>query len=295
LEDAVDVADSYSSIKNGKLQQNILYNINLNEARCIGENNSRGKIIYNILNTIFKSADTTKNIDLSAALGIPPIYTVNPNSLKDDSGRIVQQVFFYGDEDGKNFFPKYLSAFNSKDWKIDNSNKEWVTIRANNKSKNIIYVNRPLNNNNNLDDSAQVHLNKYLDKLGIIPTIITHRGHSYWLQRTINRMPGDSKIILLGSCGGYKNLSTLIANNPEAHIISTKQIGTGDINQYITNTINQYLLSGNSIVWRSMWSNLTNVFAKQPAKVKENWDDYVPPYKNLGALFLKAYNKLQNE
>ena len=104
-------------------------------------------------------------------------------------------------------------------------------------------------------------------------------------------MAGDAKIIVLGSCGGYKNLSQLIELNPDAHIISTKQIGTGNINQFVTNTLNQNLLSGKTIIWRSLWSSITASFAKQPKDIKEAWDDYVPPYKNLGAIFLKAYNK----
>jgi hypothetical protein len=294
LEDAVDVADSYSSINNKKLQTNILSYVAANETRCNNEGNRRGKIIYNLLNTIFLSADSTKNIDLSKALGIPPIYNIDNKALSDDSGRIVQQVFFYGDEDGKQFFPQYIAAFNNKDWKIDNTNKEWVTIRSAVNGKNIIYVNRPLNNDKNLDDTAQVHLGLYLNKISLNPTVVTHRGHSYWLPRTIDRMPGNGKIILLGSCGGYKNLSKLIELNPDAHIISTKQIGTGLINQALTNTLNQSFLKGNGIEWRQMWGGLSAQFSKDK-KLKETWDDYVPPYKNLGAIFLKAYNKKAEE
>ncbi|MFN8250615.1 MAG: hypothetical protein U0V75_01940 [Ferruginibacter sp.] len=291
LEDAVDVADSYSSISNKNLQANVLNYVAQNEKRCSDENSKRGKIIYSLLNTIFLSADTTKNIDLSAELGIPPIYTLDNKLLTDDSGRIVQQVFFYGDDDGKKFFPSYIAAFSSKEWKIDNSNPEWVSIRSLAGPKIWIYVNRPLNNDKNLDDTAQVHLNNYLRKNDITPTIITHRGHSYWLPRTIDRMPGDAKIILLGSCGGYKNLSQLIEQNPDAHIISTKQIGTGNINQFVTNSLNQNLLANKPIVWKSFWNSISSSFAKQPKDIKEAWDDYVPPYKNLGAIFLKAYNK----
>jgi hypothetical protein len=104
-------------------------------------------------------------------------------------------------------------------------------------------------------------------------------------------MKGDAKIIVLGSCGGYKNLNQLIEINPEAHIISTKQIGTGNINQIITNKLNQILLAGKTVVWRTMWDDLSLFFAKQPKDIKEAWEDYIPPYKNLGAIFIKAYNK----
>ncbi len=291
LEDAVDVADSYSSINNKNLQANILNYVNENEQRCIADNNKRGSIIYSLLKTIFLSADSTNKIDLSTAIGIPPVYTIDNKLLTDDSGRIVQQVFFYGDEDGRKFFPQYISAFANKEWKIDNSNKEWVTITGAKNPKVIIYVNRPLNNDKNLDDSAQIHLNTYLRKNNLTPTVITHRGHSYWLPRTIDRMPGDAKIILLGSCGGYKNLSQLIEQNPEAHIISTKQIGTGNINQIITNALNKNFLAGGTLEWKLLWTGISQFYSKQPKDLKEIWDDYIPPYKNLGAIFLKAYNK----
>jgi len=291
LEDAVDVADSYSSISNKKLQANILSYVNENEKRCINTNNTRGKIIYSILKTIFLSADSTNKIDLSTAIGIPPIYSIDNKALMDDSGRIVQQVFFYGDEDGKTFFPQFINSFSSKEWSINNNNKEWVEIKALKGPKEYIYVNRPLNNDKNLDDSAQVHLNTYLEKNDMKPSIVTHRGHSYWLPRTMSRMAGDAKIVVLGSCGGYKNLNKLIDINPEAHIISTKEIGTGNINQVITNKLNQILLSGKPVAWKGFWDDLSVYFAKQPKDIKEAWDDYIPPYKNLGAIFIKAYNK----
>jgi hypothetical protein len=291
LEDAVDVADSYSSINNKKLQANILTYVGENEQRCIKEKSNRGKIIYSLLKTIFLSADSSNKIDLSEAIGIPPIYTIENKKLTDDSGRIVQQVFFYGDEDGLSFFPRFMGSFSPKQWSINNNNKEWVEIKSLTLPKVWVFVNRPLNNDKNLDDSAQIHLNNYLKQNNLKPTLITHRGHSYWLDRTISRMAGDAKIILLGSCGGYKNLSKLIDINPDAHIISTKQIGTGDINTVIASELNQILLSGKPLIWRNMWDGLAAQFAKQPKGVKENFDDYVPPYKNLGAIFIKAYNK----
>ncbi len=291
LEDAVDVADSYSSINNKNLQANILKYVKENEQRCSDNNNNRGNVIYSLLKTIFLSADSVNNIDLATEIGIPPIYNIENKALADDSGRIVQQVFFYGDDDGKKFFPSYINSFSAKDWKINSTNKEWVEIKSIKESKVWIYVNKPLNNDKNLDDTAQIHLNAFLNKNNLKPSVVTHRGHSYWLNRTMARMAGDAKIVVLGSCGGYKNLSHLIEINPAAHIISTKQIGTGNINQIITNKLNQLLLSGKPIVWKTMWDELSLFFARQPKEIKEGFDDYIPPYKNLGAIFIKAFNK----
>ena len=41
-----------------------------------------------------------------------------------------------------------------------------------------------------------------------------------------------------------------------------------------------------------MWASLTKLFsADQNKTLLESWEDYIPPYKNLGAIFIKAYNK----
>lgn len=289
LEDAVDVADSYSSINDEKLQSTILGYVMENEKKCIQGNNVRGKTIYGLLKSIFLSADSTNKIDLTNILGIPSIYEIESKDIQDDSGRIIQQVYWYGDEDGKTYFPFFISSFSPKEWKIT-ANKEWYEIRSL-KGNVWIYANRPLDNDANLDDSAQIHLNNYLAENNMQPAVVVHRGHSYWLPRTIRQMSGNAKIVVLGSCGGYKNLNDIIESNPDAHIISTKEIGAGDINRPILNYLNQTFESGSKLVWKNMWAALTKLFSTDPNKnVRESWEDYIPPYKNLGAIFLKGYN-----
>jgi len=293
LEDAVDVADAYSSITDPKLLRTIYNYVKENEEKALLEENKRGAVIYGLLKTIFKSADSSSAIDLTSTLGIPSIYEVRPADLQDDSGRIVQQVFFYGDEDGNNIFQPFLNSFSSKEWTITQKN-EWVEIKSlRGRGRVWVYANKPLDYDQNLDDSAQVHLANYLEENNIHPSVVVHRGHSYWLPGTISRMPSNVKIVVLGSCGGYKNLNKIIDVCPEANIISTKEIGTGEINRPILNYLNQSFLSGKYIVWKNMWSSLTNTFSHDPSKeLYESWLNYIPPYRNLGAIFIKAYNKM---
>jgi len=289
LEDVTDVADSYSSINNKKLLLTILDNVKENEEQCINDNNEKGKVIYGLHKNIFLSSDTAAHIDLKAMAGIPSIYEVDKKTLQDDSGRVIQQVFFYGDEDGKVYFPLFLNSFSAKEWKITRK-QEWVEIKSI-KDKIWIFANQPLDYDANLDDSAQVHLNDYLEENNLYPSVVIHRGHSYWLPGTISRMSPNAKIVILGSCGGYKNLNKILEVSPDAHIISTKEIGAGDINRPILNSINQALLYNNKIVWKDMWSSLNTLFAHDKNKnIRESWDNYIPPYRNLGAIFIKAYN-----
>jgi hypothetical protein len=290
LEDATDVADSYSSINDKKLQHTILEYVEENEAQNLDDNNENGVVIYNLLKNIFLSADSSKHINLTEIANIPSIYEIEKSNLQDDSGRIIQQVFFYGDEDGKIYFGPFLNSFSPREWKVTKK-PEWVEIKSL-KGNVWIYANLPLDYDANLDDSAQVHLNNYLEEQDIYPNIVIHRGHSYWLPGTISRMPINAKIVLLGSCGGYKNLNKILEISPDAHIISTKEIGAGDINRPIMTYLNQSLINADKIVWKDMWRNLTQTFNQDKNKaVRESWESYIPPYKNLGAIFIKAYNK----
>jgi hypothetical protein len=293
LEASVDVADAYSSVTNKSLQKSMLDNVKNFETKAIENNNKKGKVVYGLLKTIFLSLkDST--INLTKEIGIPPIFDVANKYVQDGKGKIIEQVFFYGDKDGKDFFPRFRNTFSAKDWKITDK-KEWIEA-ASLKGNIVLYANKPLDSDANQDDTAQVHLGKYLIEQGLTPSVIVHRGHSYWLNRTMDRMPGDAKIVLLGSCGGYQNLNKILEINPDAHIISTKEIGAGDINTPILNTINGAFMNGTDLSWRKMWDTLTKSFAKDPSKaIRDSWENYIPPYKNLGAIFLKAYSLKMNE
>jgi hypothetical protein len=290
LEDAVDVADSYGSITNADLQRSMLANVEWNEQRCTKENNERGKKIYGLLKMIFLSADPKNGVDLSKEIGIPPIYTMANNYLTDDSGRVIEQVFFYGDKDGKESFASYLTSFPRSDWAITQK-PEWIEIRSIKGKPVLIFANLPLDNETDKDAKAQKDLISYLDSKGLKPSVVIHRGHSYHLPYTIEQLPENAKIIMLGSCGGYQNLKTILKYAPEAHIISTKQTGTKNVNKPIIEALDNAFQTGSNIDWRQMWTSLTTSFNKAPKDVRETFEDYIPPQKNLGALFIKAFNK----
>jgi len=293
LEEAVDVADSYSSImdKNPGLANFILHEVKWNLERNVTSANKRGVVIYNLLKTLFESADTTNRIDLAAQLGISSIYNVDYPSLTDDSGRVVQQVFFYGDEDkdGQNSYENFMKMFTKKsDWKVE-QNDQWTSITSLKGKPVSIYANKPLLGPDDPDAKAQAMLNSYLVENNLKPSIIIHRGHSYHLPSTLKQLVPTAKIVVLGSCGGYNNLNEVLSVCEEAHIISSKQVGTRTVNEPILQSINTHLLAGANIDWIPLWKALESRFTDKSAK--EKFDEYIPPYKNLGAIFIKAYRK----
>ncbi|HEV3251426.1 MAG TPA: hypothetical protein VGZ71_10770, partial [Puia sp.] len=299
-EDAVDVADSYSSIfeKNPGLAKYVLSEVGRNYKKNLERNDKKGIIIYNLLQTLFESADTANNIDLSAKLGISPIYSVAYDSLKDDSGRVIQQVFFYGDEDkdGQNSYANFMAMFLKKpEWKItENPTKEWVTISSTKGLPIWIFANKPLLGDDDPDDKAQHNLDDYLYDNKLKPSIYVHRGHSYHVSSTLKQIESSARIVILGSCGGYNNLSEVLKISNDAHIITSKQVGTKTVNEPILQAINNNLLEGKNIDWLAMWKELGTKFQKDPA-AKEKFDDYIPPYKNLGAIFIKSYRKAMGD
>lgn len=292
LEDGVDVADSYVSISEGDkdLAKFILNLTRENLEKNLSVNNQRGVVMYNLLHKLFLSADSTNNIDLSREFGIPPVYQVNYGALAVDSQRVVTQVFFYGDEDGRRNYSLFVPQFSGSSWKKIEDNKNWIAFASTRGKPIVIYANKPLDEEKDEDEAAQEALIAYLGEKGLEPTIVVHRGHSYYAPYTIKHIRPSAKIVFLGSCGGYHLIHDVLTHAPDAHIISSKQIGKEVINRPFIDLLNEKLLGGNNIDWIPFWAEF-----KRRAGKTEGFDDYIPPHKNLGAIFIKAYTNQMGE
>ena len=296
LEDAVDVADAFGSIRDSTLSAFLQKKVKENYELSYTERSKKGMIVYSLLAMLFEgnkiSGSDTGAAVASSRLRLPPINKVRYKDLINDSGIVYQLVFFYGDEDGQNSYESYLIEFKKdKNWHIDTTNKQWTVISSVKGKKIVIYANLPLKEPG--DEDAQDNLIKYLSDSGIHPTIMIHRGHSYHLPVTLSKLNKEVKIVILGSCGGYHNLAIVLDHAPDAHIISSKQVGATWVNEPIIKALNARLLEGSDVNWIAMWHELDEYFAKKP-ELKEKFDDYVPPYKNLGAIFIKAYRRMMH-
>ncbi len=56
------------------------------------------------------------------------------------------------------------------------------------------------------------------------------------------------------------------------------------------NVLMETLRQGKDLNWPALWKMFGNIF-----KGNEMFSDYIPPYRNLGAVFIIAYNKLQEK
>lgn len=294
LEDAVDVADAFGSIEDTTLANFLKQEVRENYEQSYAKKSKKGLKVYALLATLFEGTKDSVTDEVAAErskkLNLPPINFVPYANLVNDSQTVVEQFFFYGDEDGKMSYNSFLTNFKGPKWKITTS-KYWVNITSTSGKPINVYANLPLTEPE--DEEAQNALNKYMDNKDIHAAVIVHRGHSYHLPTTLERLTNKTKVVVLGSCGGYHNLATILDNAPDAQIISTKQTGAMAVNEPILRALNDNLSEGTDVNWVNMWKRLGSEFK---GKTSEGlFKDYVPPHKNLGAIFIKAYRRLDSD
>jgi hypothetical protein len=285
LEDGVDVADSYASIYETikPLADQMMLNVKENYQRNVRGNNKRGIVMYNLLQKLFLSADSNNHIDLSKEFGIPPVYNVPFKDLANDSGRVIIQMFFYNDKAVPGLIQGFVKMFSNKTiWKTT-SNDQWITVTSVKGKPVTIFANKAIAEEDGSDEKTQQALDDYLEKNNLHPTVTIHRGHSYTAPYTIEQMSPSARIVFLGSCGGYQIIHDVLEKAPDSHIIASKQIGKTAVNEPFFQLLTDKIRNGNNIDWIPFWEELEK-------KIKvEGFEDYIPPYKNLGAIFIKAY------
>lgn len=298
LEDAVDVADAFGSIRDSALADFLRNEVRYNYEQAYKQGSKKGLIVYGLLATLFEGTRNADNSEAvmaqSARLKLPAINLVPYNNLlsNDEKGIVYEQFFFYGDEDGRMSYNSFLTNFRDKaKWNIEKT-EYWTKITSISGKPVVVYANMPLKEPD--DEVAIGKLCEHLAKNNINPTVLVHRGHSYHLPLTLERLSKENKIVVLGSCGGYHNLSTVLTKAPNANIISSKQTGAMSINEPIIKNINDQISEGKDINWITTWQGLGTHFNTAPVAVREMFQDYVPPHKNLGAIFIKAYRRLFN-
>ncbi|MCE2824580.1 MAG: hypothetical protein LW718_04150 [Sediminibacterium sp.] len=274
LEDAVDVADAFSSITDTSMQNLLLTEIRKNK-------NSSLYALLDELCTAFVEDNTTNNTTHTL---LNNVGALSINSLKNNQQKVVIRQYFYGDKDGAQIFNAFINSFNKAGWKT--TKQKYFTEVSSANGRVSMYANAPLDEKEELDLKAQDSLTAYLSEKQITPSIIVHRGHSYYANHTVASIDSSAKLVLLGSCGGYQKLAAVLKRAPETQVIASKQIGKGVINAALLSQIAETIEKGQDIVWRAVWKQM-NVQLKGAAKT--SFQDYIPPYKNIGLMLLKTY------
>lgn len=275
---AVDVADTYGSLENEKVKAIFVKTIKRELRKCIQDQNEHGTKIYGLL---FKLTGGDPNEYTSNyVFNIPALDRVYSSDLfKNDIH--IQQHFFFDDEDGETAFNHWLGLYPVSLYKKEDKGN-YVLISSISGKKMLIYANKP-----HTEIEGREDLKKLFEETGRFPDLIVHRGHSYYIENTLENMNHSNKVAILGSCGGYQNISKAMDNAMDVQIVSTKQVGTLVVNSTLIQEITETIRLGKDLVWLDIWKQI-GVKLQNNAQFK----DYIPPYKNLGAKFIKAYNEL---
>lgn len=194
---------------------------------------------------------------------------------------IVEQMFFYDDEDGRESYQNFLSSFrNSQNWKTEEY-FSYVKIASVVGKRIEIYANKP-----SFVESGNQNIQRIFTENNYSPSIIIHRGHSFHTEASLEKVPESAKFVFIGSCGGFYKASIATQNAPGAHIIATRQIGTKHINDPLIFAVNEAFREGKDIEWPQFWDKMKSSLGNYSL-----FYDYVPPHKNIESLFQQAYYK----
>ncbi len=195
---------------------------------------------------------------------------------------IIQAGLFYDDVDGLSSFNNYLAFFPAKAWtKEDKGN--YIILRSVSGNPMLVYLNKL--NTPNGDMAAQNEMLADLQASGYEITSFLHRGHSYHLMKSLKRIPTSAQFVYLGSCGGYNDVVKVFQANPDAHIISTRNIGSKLINDPILSRINNQAVANEDMNWITLWDSFNKSFTAK--NTKELFSAYIPPNKYIGIIFIR--------
>ncbi len=289
ISEAVNVADTFGSLDNLKYLK--IFEAYLKDEFYKPEINKDTKALYGLLlKLLYQKMGTAPDEQLTLELNsfpLPPVEQIAIGELTNQEGS-TQMHFFFDDEDGLTSYSTFIAAFKSAGFSVQEK-EHFVIIKNTGKQPTTIYANKPLS-----EREGQTELVQMVQEGIIQPSVIVHRGHSYYAMNTITQIPPYAKVVFLGSCGGYHNITEVIRRAPQAHIIASKQIGTYVVNNTLLVEMSKMLKDQDQLSWTPLWKTLDSKL-KGSGKGYERFLDYVPPHRNMGAIFIQAYNRIAQE
>lgn len=285
LEEAVTIADTFASIKDPDLLKIIQDKLRTEFVRVQSKDNKEGKKLYGLLAGMFGESaiiDQAWYKEMGEKYKLDDITHIESKDLFDSNKINTQQYFFYNDADGKSSYESYLGNYRGKNnWKIEDK-KTYIIISGMGNGRRVeMYANKPEH------EDATKDIEKVFEEKKIEKIVVVHRGHSYHAKDTIAHLTNRAKIVVLGSCGGYTNVVGVLDKAPQSHILATKGTGTMTVNDPILLMLNEQILSGKNIDWQTFWYKAEEKLGNNP-----NFASYIPPHRNLGIAFLKAYRQI---
>lgn len=238
------------------------------------------------------AANLTPSPELSAAAAVFLPFFHEPHlldatSLFNAEGISIQQQFFYDDDDGADSFMSFRKYYlNDPAWKWED--RGWyvhVTASGEAGRRIEVYANVPTTISGDATGDRRHALAKMMADQGLIPTVVIHRGHTWYVEQSLRYVTPSARLVYLGSCHGLTNVYHVLALANRAQMIATRGIGTEHINDPLLKDLNDELLrGGKSVDWDQFWQMQEKKLGRSSV-----FSDYIPPPQNAAAIMLAAY------
>jgi len=285
VEQAVAIVDTISAIDDSSMIAKVTEKLKNEHQAASLRNDTTTKNLYSLMASILstKSQDAWLK-ELHEKYPLPDLSEIRSAELFNRNGVNIQQHFFYDDKDGHASFANFAATYRkAAGWHFEDMESYIRISSATDGKRVIIYANKPASSTEGTKNISELIKKEKIDTI-----VIVHRGHSYHAMDTIRQIPPSAKIVSLGSCGGYRNIMSVLEKASQAHIITTKGTGTMTVNDPLLKMINDRIKLGQDVVWQDVWNKAQGYF-----KGNSMFQNYIAPNKNLGLLFLKAYEDLQ--
>jgi len=296
LEDLINVAESFTGLVNDtSLFRLAAAEITMNQNRCRKQGNTRGMMVYALLNELLNTIQAQQAEQPFKGLPLfRQYYSIPYRELQETDGSIHELALFYGDEDGKQSFNSFMGHFtDARQWSVEKT-EYWVNIRSTGPDRLAIYANLPLPDEDKQDEKARDSLSRYLKQRGIYPRVLILRGHSYHMHESFKYLNKKTKLVIMGSCGSYTEIADILEKSPEAQVISSKQMGSMQVNEPMIGLINDKLTSQLDLYWPAIWQELGRRFSNNKY-LDDFFKAYVPPYKNIAQMAINRYRQLNEQ
>ncbi len=278
------IAEAISSINNTQLLFFLQKKIKTEYERVQAEQNAIGISLYGVLSSVISGNARTETKwykTIAQQFETTPVSQLSVSSLFNQQV-CFEQMYFYNDDDGRSSFINFINTYKSQlNWGIEDRSS-YVRVYSLQGMRVEIFANKP-----DFEENGISAINAYFKEKNLTPTIIVHRGHSFHTETTLQKVPSSAKLVFVGSCGGFYKISIALENAPDAHIISTKQVGTKTVNDAIILALNENIRIGKDIVWNEFWNKMRERLGNN-----QYFIDYIPPNKNLESIFIRAYYKM---
>lgn len=285
LSSVVLVAEALSNLDDEQLLASLQKGVRKEYERVTEANDKIGISIYGVLSSIIAGNAKTEMSwyrTVAQQFRTSPVSTLGIGTLFNSANACIEQMYFYNDDDGRSSFINFVNTYKGQPGWAYEDKYNYIRIYSTKDNKVEILANKP-----EYDENGTSAINAYLKERNLTPTVIVHRGHSFHTESTLQKVPASAKLVFVGSCGGFYKISIALENAPEAHIISTKQIGTKTVNDAVIFSLNENIRLGKDIVWNEFWDKM-----REKLVHNQYFADYIPPNKNLEATFIKAYYKI---